>query len=379
MIMYIDDGFRRFNKPEVCGVDEQVSMFLSVLALHKKHSVVKFDYKGSGQTMSRYIHLVLKAIWKLNNLFLVTPTPMPNDSGCLGALDGIYIDLQVSPGEKGRYRTRKGRVSTNVLGVCDMEMQFVYVLPGWEGSAADSKILRDVVSRPHGLKVPKGNYYLCGNGYTNSKDFLSPYRERAFSVLKMSFGILRSPSYYPIKTQVRLIIMACFLLHNFIRREMPYDPIEKEHDRLARAYYYRREPEYDMMKVLFKKTKPPTIPRPPEVIEISDDTQSNGGMANIRVGSIVVIFYDSEEVVSPRQSNRYATARRLFDKISSPSPDQPPARAKSSARPSLPPQNFPIPKPSFCPSSNKTASPGSQASQASSSPIKWFCFSENKD
>lgn len=50
--------------------------------------------------------------------------------------------------------------------------------------------------------------------------------ERAFGIVKMRWGILRSPSYYPIRTQTRLI-MACFLLHNFIRREMAIDPIEE--------------------------------------------------------------------------------------------------------------------------------------------------------
>ncbi|KAL8527400.1 hypothetical protein ACS0TY_005312 [Phlomoides rotata] len=60
------------------GVEEQVSKFLSVLAHHKKQSVVKFDYQRSGQTVSRYTHLVLKAVSKLN-LFLVTPTPVPDN------------------------------------------------------------------------------------------------------------------------------------------------------------------------------------------------------------------------------------------------------------------------------------------------------------
>lgn len=45
----------------------------------------------------------------------------------------------------------------NVLGVCSPEMEFIYVLPGWEGSAHDGRILRDAISRPNGLKVPKGN------------------------------------------------------------------------------------------------------------------------------------------------------------------------------------------------------------------------------
>ncbi|TYK24317.1 putative nuclease HARBI1 [Cucumis melo var. makuwa] len=102
---------------------------------------------------------------------------------------------------------------------------FVYVLADWEGSAADSRILRDAISRPNGLKVPKGYYYLVDVGYPNADGFLAPYRgqcyhlqewrgaenapspskeffnmkhssarniiERAFSVLKGRWAILR--------------------------------------------------------------------------------------------------------------------------------------------------------------------------------------------
>ena len=47
----------------------------------------------------------------------------------------------------------------NVLGVCSQDMQFIYILPGWEGSAADGRVLRDAISRPRGLKVPQGNSF----------------------------------------------------------------------------------------------------------------------------------------------------------------------------------------------------------------------------
>ena len=58
-----------------------------------------------------------------------------------------------------RYRTRKGEIATNVLGVCNRHMNFIYVLPGWEGSAADGRVLRDAVTRRSGLKVPTGKLY----------------------------------------------------------------------------------------------------------------------------------------------------------------------------------------------------------------------------
>ncbi|XP_041993309.1 uncharacterized protein LOC121743961 isoform X1 [Salvia splendens] len=254
------------------GVEEQVAIFVGVLAHHTKNRVVRFNFQRSGATVSYYVNKVLGAVLNLHPVLLRKPTPVSDQcddyrwkwfKGCLGALDGTHINVLVSNSDKPRYRTRKGQIATNTLAVCDRNMQFVYILPGWEGSAGDSRVLRDAVSRPTGLKVPQGCYYLCDNGYANSNGFLTPYKgvryhlrewgpgtacpqnprelfnmrhtrarniiERAFAVLKMRWGILRSASFYPIKTQIRLI-MACFLLHNFIRREMEVDPVEVELD-----------------------------------------------------------------------------------------------------------------------------------------------------
>jgi hypothetical protein len=33
-------------------------------------------------------------------------------------------------------------------------MKFIYVLPGWEGSAVDSRVLRDALNWPSFLEVP---------------------------------------------------------------------------------------------------------------------------------------------------------------------------------------------------------------------------------
>ena len=73
---------------------------------------------------------------------------------CLGALDGTHIDVHVSPGDAARYRNRKGHLSQNVLAVCDFDMQFTYVLAGWEGSAHDGSVLRDAIYQ-HDFKTPE--------------------------------------------------------------------------------------------------------------------------------------------------------------------------------------------------------------------------------
>ncbi|XP_057795178.1 uncharacterized protein LOC131011386 isoform X3 [Salvia miltiorrhiza] len=105
------------------------------------------------------------AVIRLHATFLAKPEAVTDDctderwkwfKGCLGALDGTYVNVLVSNTDTPRYRTRKGEISTNVLAVCDRNGLFIYALSGWEGSASDSRILRDALSRPHGLKVPRG-------------------------------------------------------------------------------------------------------------------------------------------------------------------------------------------------------------------------------
>ncbi|XP_024041812.1 uncharacterized protein LOC112098982 [Citrus clementina] len=135
-------------------------------------------------------------------------------------------------------------------------MQFIYVLADWEGSAADGRVLHKA------LRKTNGYYYLVDARYANSLGFLAPYRgqryhlndwrenyqptkpqeffnmkyssarniiERCFGMFKNRWAILRSPSFYPTKTQNRIII-ACCLLHNFIRKEMPCDLFEESFD-----------------------------------------------------------------------------------------------------------------------------------------------------
>ena len=79
----------------------------------------------------------------------------------MGALDGTYIKVNVPEVDKPRYRTRKGEIATNVLGVCSRNMEFIFVLPGWEGSASDSRVLRDAISRPNRLRVPTSKNFKC--------------------------------------------------------------------------------------------------------------------------------------------------------------------------------------------------------------------------
>nr|GEU34250.1 hypothetical protein [Tanacetum cinerariifolium] len=175
-------------------------------------------------------------LWEME--LLQKPQPITEDcesnrwgsfKGCLGALDGTSIRVTPPSHQKPRYRTRKSDIATNVLGVFCPNMQFIYVLPGWEGSAHDNRVLRDAISRDDGLKIPQGCYYLVDAGYRNAPGFLAPFRgeryhlnefhgqqpqsaeeyfnmkhskarkviERCFYLLKGHWKILASPSFFP--------------------------------------------------------------------------------------------------------------------------------------------------------------------------------------
>ena len=53
--------------------------------------------------------------------------------------------------------------------------------------------------------------------------------ERCFGILKKRWAILRSPSFYPVKTQNRIVLASC-ILHNYIRTESEFDQAEIEFD-----------------------------------------------------------------------------------------------------------------------------------------------------
>ncbi|KAG8483404.1 hypothetical protein CXB51_022245 [Gossypium anomalum] len=215
-------------------VDEQVAMFLHIISHHLKNRVIKNHFNKSGETVSRSFHNVLNAVIRLQDVLFKKAEPITDNStdlrwkwfkNCLGTLDGTYIKIRVPTIDKPRYRTRKGDIATNMLGVCTPDIQFVYVLPGWEGSIADGQFLQDAISRRHGLK---GYQLSTPEQFFNMKHASARnVIERCSGLLKLRWGILRSPSFYPVRVHNRIIITCC-LLHNFIRTYMSLAPIKVE-------------------------------------------------------------------------------------------------------------------------------------------------------
>ncbi|KAK8949238.1 hypothetical protein KSP39_PZI004965 [Platanthera zijinensis] len=112
-------------------------------------------------TVSRHFKLVLRGILKLSRDYIKLPESRVEPSlrwfmDCIGALDGTHIQVTVPIEDQGRFRNRKQAITTNVLGVCDSNMKFLYVLSGWEGSTSDSRVLRDALERDVRFEVPNG-------------------------------------------------------------------------------------------------------------------------------------------------------------------------------------------------------------------------------
>ncbi|KAA0066248.1 retrotransposon protein [Cucumis melo var. makuwa] len=179
----------RLSSIEIVDIEEMVAMFLHVLANDVKNRFIQREFVQCGETVSQHFNLVLLAFVRLYEELIKRPVPVTNNcndqrwkcfENCLGALDGTYIKVNVPAADRPTFKTRKGEIATNVLGVYDTKGDFIYVLAGWEGSAAYSRILRDALARGNGLQVPKGYYYLYKTGYPNAEGCLGPYRGQRY-------------------------------------------------------------------------------------------------------------------------------------------------------------------------------------------------------
>ena len=82
----------------------------------------------------------------------------------------MLIPLDLQP----RYRNRKGTLSQNVLAVYNFNIEFIYILAGWEGSAHDVRVLQNA-QMSYRFNTLKGKYWLSDTGYSNSEFVLTLY------------------------------------------------------------------------------------------------------------------------------------------------------------------------------------------------------------
>ncbi|XP_038705743.1 uncharacterized protein LOC120001469 isoform X2 [Tripterygium wilfordii] len=251
-------------------IEEQLAIFLNVIGHNERNRVIQERFQHSGETISRHFNNVLKAVKSLSREFLEPPpltTPaeilnsnrfFPYFKDCIGVIDGMHIPAHVPAKDQSRFRNQSGFLSQNVLAACTFDMQFIFIYPGWEGSVADSRVLRAVLDDPdqNFPHVPEGKYYLVDMGYSNMEGFIAPYPgvqchlqeykganqlprnaeelfnhrhsslrnviQKSFNVLKTRFPILKLAPQYAFHVQRDIVIAAC-VLHNYIRREEKND------------------------------------------------------------------------------------------------------------------------------------------------------------
>ncbi|XP_048423091.1 uncharacterized protein LOC103960769 isoform X1 [Pyrus x bretschneideri] len=145
-------------------IEEMLATFLLIVGHNSRYCLLCDTFERSHWTVSRNFNKVLKA---LNTIApemmakhgLAVPSKIrestrfyPYLKDCIGAIDGTHIPVSVSGCDVSSYRNRKGVISQNVLAACNFDLEFMYILSGWEGSAHDSRVLNDALTRRNGLK-----------------------------------------------------------------------------------------------------------------------------------------------------------------------------------------------------------------------------------
>ncbi|CAI0401887.1 unnamed protein product [Linum tenue] len=129
-------------------IEEQLAIFLNIIGHNERNRVIQERFQHSGETISRYFNNVLKSIKSLSREFL-QPALLLIIQNCIGVIDGMHIPAHVPAKDQSRFRNKKGFLSQNVLAACTFDLQFIFIYPGWEGSAADSRVLRAVLDDPN--------------------------------------------------------------------------------------------------------------------------------------------------------------------------------------------------------------------------------------
>ncbi|XP_035831514.1 uncharacterized protein LOC110866365 isoform X1 [Helianthus annuus] len=215
--------------------EEKLAMFLTVIGHNERFRMVKRRFQHSTETIHRCFHEVLNAMMSFARE-VINPTSsnaIANTSerhrklkqifpGAIGALDGTLVHAVVPVDQQTCYRGRgKGECFQNVLAICDFDIIFTFVWAGWEGIAHDSRVLKEVAFNPtSGFSFPPPDkYYLCDAAYTNTRGFMTPYRNTRYwladfrrqraltkeekfnhahaqlrNVIERSYGVLKAPN-----------------------------------------------------------------------------------------------------------------------------------------------------------------------------------------
>lgn len=141
------------------------------------------------------------------------PKRWPYFDDCIGAIDGTHLFANVPEDKQARYRNHYGDLTQNVLAVVDFDMNFTYVLAGWEGTAHDMRVYNDAL-RDKGLPTALGKYYVADAGYSNNDNLLTPYKKVRYHLREIKLSKLVPKDKYELfnyrHSSLRNIVERCF-------------------------------------------------------------------------------------------------------------------------------------------------------------------------
>ena len=123
------------------------------------------------------------------------PIVYPYFKNTVSAIDRMHITCTPSAAEQDTTRNWKGFHSQNCLVGCNFSLEFMYVLSGWEGSAANASMYHDACVTD--FTIPGGKYYLADAGYPICLQLLVPYHGMRYHLSEWDGGRLRyTPSFF---------------------------------------------------------------------------------------------------------------------------------------------------------------------------------------
>jgi hypothetical protein len=110
---------------------------------------------------------------------------------------GRWMEATSRPGFHRGSKRVGGTAKTSFCRMCWLRvMDFVCILPGWEGSAHDGRVLGDAKAKGC-FDAPPGKYYLADSGYSNASLTLTPYpKVRYYSTRTSGHRMQRSSLTY---------------------------------------------------------------------------------------------------------------------------------------------------------------------------------------
>ena len=247
-----------------CSVEKKVALTLYYLRDTGRMRLTANTFGFSPCTVSKYVRIITHTISsKLANKYIRMPETtlemknlvsrfevkfgMPQASGCI---DGTHIKIKAPSVDSSSYYNYKNYHSLNVQAICDEKGVFMDVDCRWPGAAHDAKVFassainqrmknKDIPEIfnylvPGEEKVP--NYLIGDPAYPLLPNVMKEYAkcennaqvvfnnmlrsarnpiECAFGRLKAKWAILSSTILLDLE-YVPELIMACFVLHNFI-------------------------------------------------------------------------------------------------------------------------------------------------------------------